>query len=242
MHPLQLRERVERGQRIRTEDSLETSTASPLRPMRMETVVGRKVPAGQNVRVKKVEERLETQRDPRVQHELAEMRETHDLREVDDDVEDIATLYEWAAEEHTHRPKSPRWYIVLATATTIVAGTLIFFGNIIGAITMAFVGGITYYVSQKKPATFRYRILVDGVAINNLLYHYRDLAAFNIVYEPGEVKTVLLRSNRTLSPLLHMEIGEADPIAIRDILLEFLPEDQEMNEPIVDIVARRMGF
>ena len=88
----------------------------------------------------------------------------------------------------------------------------------------------------------RYRILVDGVAMNNLLYHFRDLLAFNIVYEPGEVKTVILRSKRTFAPFIHMEIGDADPVAIRDILLEFLPEDQEMQEPLIDIVARRLGF
>jgi hypothetical protein len=78
--------------------------------------------------------------------------------------------------------------------------------------------------------------------VNNLLYHYRDLATFNIIYEPGEAKTVLIRGKRRLAPLLHMEIGEADPVAIREILLEFLPEDQTMDEPMVDVIARRLGF
>ncbi|MBI3256061.1 MAG: HXXEE domain-containing protein [Candidatus Andersenbacteria bacterium] len=240
MHPLQLRERVQRVARQNTQDQREAS--SPLKPMRMETVMPRKMPAGQSVRVHKVEENLQQQRDGRVQHELAEMQQTHDLREVDDDVEDIATLYEWQAEEHTHRPKNSTWFAMFAAAITIVVGTLVFLGNFMGAVTMAFVGGLTYYVAQKKPAIFRYRILVDGIAINNFLYHFRDLAVFNIVYEPGVVKTVLLRSKRTLAPMIHMEIGEADPVAMRDILLEFLPEDQEMTEPIVDIWARRLGF
>lgn len=240
MHPLQLRERVQRVARQRPYDQNEAS--SPLKPMRMETVTPRKMPAGQSVRVHKIEQRLHGERDGRVQHELAEMKETHDLREVDDDVEDIATLYEWQAQEHTHRPKNATWFAVFAGAITVVVGTLIFFGNIIGALTMALVGGLTYFIAQKQPATFRYRILVDGIAINNFLYHFRDLAAFNIVYEPGVVKTVLLRSKRMMAPMIHMEIGEADPVAMRDILLEFLPEDQEMTEPIVDIWARRLGF
>ncbi len=178
----------------------------------------------------------------RFQHELREMQETDDLREVDDDVEDVATMLEWRAEEHNHQPKSATWYAVLAGAITVISVGFLLFGNIIAAITIGFVGAMTYFVAQKDPAVIRYRLLTEGIAFNNMLYHYRDLDAFNIVYEPGHTKTVLLRSNRTFSPLLHMEIGEADPVAIRDVLIEFVREDQDLNEPLVDIWARRLGF
>lgn len=184
----------------------------------------------------------EKQANQRYQHELREMQETEDLREVDDDVEDAATMMEWRALEHNHQPKSPVWYAVLAGAVTIVSVGLLLLGNIIGAITIAFVGTLTYLVAQKDPSIFRYRLLTEGIAFNNTLYHYRDLAAFNIIYEPGHTKTVLLRSNRTFAPLLHMEIGDADPVAIRDILIEFVHEDQDLTEPLVDILARRLGF
>lgn len=180
--------------------------------------------------------------DSRFQHELKEMQETHDLREVDDDVEDVATLLEWHAPEHNHQPKSATWFIVLAVVITVFVGLFIFMANFIGAITTAIVGVLVYYIAQKEPAAMRYRLMVDGVAMNNTLYHYRDLEAFNIVYEPGETKTVLLRSKHRFSPLLHMEIGDADPVIIRDVLLEFAPEDLDLEEPIVDVLARRLGF
>jgi hypothetical protein len=180
--------------------------------------------------------------DERIQHEMREMQETQDLRKIDDDVEDAATLFAWRASEHTHRPKSARWFIVLAAAISILVGWFLFTFNFIGALTVALVGGLLYWIAQKKPALVRYRIMVDGVAIGTILYHYRDLQAFNIVYEPNETRTVILRSKRRFTPLLHLEIGETDPVAIRDILLEFLPEDQNLQEPLVDILARRAGF
>lgn len=180
--------------------------------------------------------------DQRFQHELREMEETHDLRDVDDDVEDVATLAQWHAVEHNHQPKSPAWFAVLAAGITVVSVGFLLTGNIIGAITIALAGGMVYYTAQHEPKVVRYRLMTEGVAFNNTLYHYRDLEAFNIVYQPGVVKTVILRSNRTFAPLLHMEIGDADPLAIRDILLEFVPEDQDLQEPLVDIYARRLGF
>jgi hypothetical protein len=192
----------------------------------------------------KAAKRLAThQEDTRFQRELKEMKETQDLDEVDDDVEKEATLYEWHAEEHSHRPKSQLWFMLLAAGGTLFAGLqLIIYANIFGALAIGALTAMTYYMAQKKPATIRYRLMIDGIALNNVLYHYRDLETFNVVYEPGEAKTVILRSKRKLSPYIHMEIGDADPIQIRDVLIEFLPEDQEMEEPLTDVIARRLGF
>lgn len=181
-------------------------------------------------------------KDERFQHELKEMQETQDLRKIDDDVEDVATLYAWRAEEHNHQPKSPTWFMVLAVAATVLVGIFLFNFNFIGALATAFFGATLYYIAQRKPAVMHYRLMVDGVALNTTLYHYRDLMSFNIVYEPNETKTVILRSKARFAPLLHMEVGDTDPVAIRDILLEFLPEDQSLEEPLIDILARRLGF
>lgn len=181
--------------------------------------------------------------DDRFQHELKEMQETHDLKEVDDDVEEAATLFEWQAKEHTHRPKSPTWFAVLAAGITILVGLQLFlYFNFIGAITLALVGGLVYYIAQQKPAAVRYRILLDGIALNDTIYHWEDLDAFNIVYEPNETKTVILRSTHRFSPYINMEVGDADPVQIRDILIEFVKEDQQIQEPLADIIARRLGF
>lgn len=181
--------------------------------------------------------------DRRFQRELGELRETHDLDEVDDDVEKEATLYEWRAKEHEHRPKSPVWFATLAAAITVIIGLqLFFFFNIFGAVAIAAIGVVIYYIAQQKSRTIRYRIMLDGIAINTTLYHWQDLASFNVIYEPGETKTVIFRSNRSFSPYIHMEIGDADPVEIREILLEFLTEDQNMDEPMADILARKLGF
>lgn len=193
--------------------------------------------------------RLETQRriarrqeDKRVQHELQQMQQTEDLREVDDDVEALATLFEWQAPEHVHRPKSRAWFATLAAATAIISVGFALTGNIMATVAIALAGGLTYYIAQQPIKNVRYRIMADGLAFNNTLYHYQDLEAFNIIYKPGETKTVLVRSARPFAPLLHMEIGDTDPVAIRDLLLDFVPEDLHLTEPLVDIYARRLGF
>ena len=189
---------------------------------------------------KRVQEKKE---DKRWQHELKEMQETHDLEEVDDDVEAATTLFEWHAEEHEHRPKSPVWFAMIAATITILVSTLLFiFTNIMGAVTVALVGGLIYYIAQQEPSLIRYRIMLDGVALNDTMYHWEDLNTFNIIYEPDETKTIIFKSEKLFSPLILAEIGDADPLEIRDVLMEYLEEDQELQEPLIDIVARRLGF
>ena len=190
------------------------------------------------------EKRLESDNTaPRWQHEAKEMKVTHDLDEVDDDVEKAATLFEWRAPEHEHHPKNVVWFAVLAAGTTTIVGIMLFiFTNILGAITVGLIGGLMYYLAQQKPRIVRYRIMLDGIALNNILYHWEDLAAFNVIYEPDETKTVILRSAKRFSPYLHMEVGDADPVAIREVLMDYVTEDQTIQEPIADIIARRLGF
>ena len=182
------------------------------------------------------------QADPRYSYEREKLLTTQNLEQVADDVEAEATLYEWQAQEHGYAPTSARWFIILAAAVTIAAGLLAFLGNILGALAVVLVGGTIYLVAQRQPDSVRYRIMVDGIAINDRLYPYKDLQAFNIVYKPGEVKTVIVRSQKVLSPFIQMEIGNADPVEIRDVLLEFLQEDLDMQEPLTDTWARRFGF
>lgn len=170
------------------------------------------------------------------------MQQTQDLRQVADTVEDVATLLEWRAKEHGYAPRSARWFITLAALVAAAAGTMVLLSNILGAVVVGVIGALIYALAQREPDSVRYRIMVDGVAINDRLYPYRELQAFNIVYVPGQVKTVLLRSTRRFSPLVQLELGQADPLPIRDQLLEFLPEDADLEEPIVDVIGRRFGL
>lgn len=198
----------------------------------------------QHRKVERVEHDVElhARRSPRFQHELKEMREVDDLRQVDDDVEDVSTLFEWRAPEHIHQERSPKWFAYFAGGITAISVGFALFGNFIASLTIAMIGGYMFVVAQHKPAIIRYRLMTEGVALNNTLYHYKHLQAFNIVYEPGSVKTVILRSTRRLVPLIHMEIGDADPVAIRDILIEFVHEDIYLEESVIDVWSRRLGF
>lgn len=248
MPQVRVRQREER--KVKAQASRQARDEEPV--LKVEPVEVRprtELPSKEDVQIgetrrRKVRRQLEEhEEDARFQREREEMQRVHDLEKVDDDVEDEATLLEWRAIEHNHRPKTAGWYAGLAVGTTAVVGIQLFLLNFIGAVTIGAIGAFLYYIAQQKPDVVRYRILMDGIAINNLMYHWRDLETFNVIYEPEEeVMTTIFKSKKLFGPYIHMEIGEANPIEIRDILLEFLDEDQEMDEPLADVIARRFGF
>ncbi|MEK7500060.1 MAG: hypothetical protein AAB649_05655 [Patescibacteria group bacterium] len=199
-------------------------------------------PQHKNVERREHELDLRVKQDPRFREEFTQMQEEEDLRKIDDDVEDVSTLFAWEAPEHIHQDRGVKWFALFAGGITAIAVGFALFGNFIASLTIGMIGVYMFVVAQHKPSIIRYRLLTEGVALNNTLYHYKHLEAFNIVYEPGNVKTVILRSSRRLVPLIHMEIGTADPVAIRDILIEFVHEDVRLEEPVIDIWARRLGF
>jgi hypothetical protein len=151
-------------------------------------------------------------------------------------------VLEWSSPEYDHQPKSLVWYIGFGTATVIIVGTFALFGNYFAAGVLALLCGLLFYISRQAPALVRYRLLGTGVAINNVLYQYQNLLAFNVIYEPDGSKIVIIQSNKRFMPLLYLEVGEADPVAIREALLQFVPENQDLAEPLTDIVIRKLGF
>ncbi len=198
----------------------------------------------QHRNIEQIERRVEfhVKKNPRFRREFEEMQKEKDLRKIDDDVEDISTLFEWSAPEHIHHDRGVKWFAIFAGGITVIVVGFALMRNFIASLTIALIGGYMFVVAQHKPSVIRYRLMTEGVALNTVLYHYKHLDAFNIVYEPGDVKTVILRSSRKFVPLIHMEIGDADPVAIRDILLEFVHEDVHLEESVIDIWARRLKF
>lgn len=200
-------------------------------------------PVRPKVKRREVEKKLERRAvESHFQEERQKMQTTTDLARVDDQVEDVATLLEWHAREHGYAPRGAKWFMTLAAGVAAVAGVMLFLGNVLGAVAVGCMGMLIYVLAQREPAQVRYRIMVDGVAINDRLYPYRELQAFNIIYVPGQVKTVLLRSTSKILPLVQMELGDANPLQVREQLLEFLPEDFDLEEPLVDVIGRRFGL
>lgn len=73
--------------------------------------------------------------------------------------------------------------------------------------------------------------------MNREIYEFNNMHSFWIFYEPPHIKLLSLHMKGKFVPYIHMPIHEEDPVKIREILLDFIPEVQhEMT--LVDTLER----
>jgi len=147
-------------------------------------------------------------------------------------------LHQWRALEYNHSKKSAIW----SASIIIVAISFIIIGiwkYDITIIILAILGGFTILrFGHKKPKNIVFTIRNDGLQINNKLREYKNIKSFWIFEEYNELA---LHGQKKIMPLIHINLGSEDKKRIKELLLKFLPIEEE-NYPIHDIFARFIGY
>lgn len=150
-------------------------------------------------------------------------------------------LHEWEAPEFTKYEKDVYWTAILAIGSIAITIFFLLTKNYIGALVIAMLAILVYVYSKKEPRLIRFAITPMGIKIENKLYKFEELKSFWIFYEPGEIKELSVRTKQLINPYLGLPLGNAKPVTIRQIMLKFLREKKQ-EEPVANILARRLGF
>lgn len=110
------------------------------------------------------------------------------------------------------------------------------------AITFILIGMLGYIFAERQPRTIQMEITPDGIRVDNYFYDYDDIRSFWIFYEiEEEIRILSLHSKKTFLPYIHIPIGNANPIKIRETLLRYIPEiKQELT--ILDRLEKLIGL
>jgi hypothetical protein len=134
------------------------------------------------------------------------------------------TLLAWKALSFIKTPKSNAWYIVVFIILVFLMALGLFTDNFPLAILAILIGLILYLFEKKDPQAFGFAITVEGVVAQNRLYKFSSLENFWIFYVPGGKKELSLKSTKAFIPYITIPLGNVDPVLLRKILVEFLPE------------------
>ncbi len=150
--------------------------------------------------------------------------------------------FSWEAPEYEHFEKYPQWYWVMGGILTAIVIYAIITNAILMAITFILIGMLGYIYAEREPRNIKMEITPDGIQVDNYFYAYEDVRSFWIFYEVEEgIKILSLHSKKTFLPHMHIPIGDANPIKIREVLLSYLPEiRQELT--IIDRLERLIGL
>ncbi|PIT91063.1 hypothetical protein COU17_02430 [Candidatus Kaiserbacteria bacterium CG10_big_fil_rev_8_21_14_0_10_49_17] len=150
--------------------------------------------------------------------------------------------FRWQTYEYEYNDKSPDWYWALAIIAISSAVTAILFENVLFAL-LILIGAFTVALfAVRKPNVVNFEINNRGVVIDRTLYQYQTLDSFWILYEDDGDRVLLIKSKKTMVPLIVVPLSEdVDVESLHNYLLERL-EEVEMEEPIAHRFLEFLGF
>jgi hypothetical protein len=175
------------------------------------------------------------------------MQEPEDIEDEDrmlPDPEDMMisehsedVLLHWRAPEYEAYERDKKWYVYITFILAAIIGYAIYTNGIIMAITFILIGVVGYIHINKEPKMLDFIITPEGVLAGRELYEFENMESFWIYYEPEGKKAISLKTKSHLVPYVHIPVYEEDPVELREILMEYIPEVKQ-TEGIVEIAER----
>jgi hypothetical protein len=148
----------------------------------------------------------------------------------------------WMSPEFRDYQKHPLWFVTFALVTALLVMYGIYTKSWTTSLAFLLMGIMGVVYASQKPRLLKVKVSGAGVQLQNLLYNYRIIKKFWIVYNPPEVKTLYLETSAYLNSIVKIELGNQDPTQLRNYLKQYLEEDLDQQESIVDIISRKLKF
>jgi hypothetical protein len=155
----------------------------------------------------------------------------------------------WEAPEYHHVPKSSDWFWAVGIISASIVLLTFIYGNILlGILIIVGTFGIFMH-ANKEPMMREIELNEKGVRIGKRFYPYKTLESFWL--EVHEVEhdefgnlifaKLLIKSRKTLMPLIVIPVEYPDLDEIREFLMIFLIEE-EHHEPLAQKLIEYFGF
>jgi hypothetical protein len=147
----------------------------------------------------------------------------------------------WRALEYKRKEKTADWYwaVILIALSIIIAS--IFTQNLLFAVLVLISTFILISFSINPPKVLNISIDQKGIKVGSENYPYVSLESFWIDVTDEENQKILLKSKKTFKPFIVIPLEEYDHLDVREILLNFLTEE-EMHEPVSQKIMDKLGF
>ena len=158
-------------------------------------------------------------------------------KEVAEETEIAKVVLSWQAPEFQKYERSQNWFMLWLIISIVAVAIAIIFKNFLFAIFLVFAALAVFIHALQEPKTATFKITARGVLIDGKIHSFEDLESFWIIYEPPQVKTLILKSKKLLVSQVNIPIGSENPVKIRQALIDFLPE-KEQRESLIDLISR----
>ncbi len=144
----------------------------------------------------------------------------------------------WVAPEAIRHERGKVWKMVMLA---IIIGFVVW-GIMSQALTFSIAvivfAVVYYFVGMNSPKDVEVKISQVGIKVGDRRYSYSIVKAFWINYEPPYTKTLNIRIKNNINCDVTIQLNEQNPAPIREFLMKKMPELENQNEKLTDILAR----
>jgi len=155
------------------------------------------------------------------------------------EIANAQSLFVWEMPSHEQHERTPVWYLIvsLLALASVVYGVLA--NNYLFALIVLISAVILILVNNDEPGNILVQIGHNGIVVDGNFVLYDQLADFSVIYHPPFTKVLYLERKISFKPRIKLYLEDQDPLAIRQHLLKYLPENLDLrDEHVSDIVGR----
>jgi hypothetical protein len=135
-------------------------------------------------------------------------------------------LIHWRAPEFETFERDRKWYLYISAILIAIVAYAIFTNSLVMAITFILIGVVGYIYIEKDPRILDFMITKNGVVAGREIYDFDNLKSFWVFYEEDGLRVISLHTESYLAPYIHIPIHDQNPVEIRRILLQYIPEEE----------------
>ncbi len=159
--------------------------------------------------------------------------------EVEDSLIHLQDRFVWETLSHEKYERGPSWYAVMGVVSLFLLAYAIWNENFLFAF-LILLADITLILGYRQdPHPVLVQIGENGVVWDGQFHLFQDIERFAIIYQPPDVKYLYIEPKRGVVNRFRIHLEDQDPIALRDHLRQYLPENLDLsNEYASDTLAR----
>ncbi|HEX9502777.1 MAG TPA: hypothetical protein VF974_00445 [Patescibacteria group bacterium] len=146
----------------------------------------------------------------------------------------------WKAPSHIKHQRSSAWYLIFSLCGLALLAFAFYIRSITAGLTFFLIVVVLLIISTQSSREVTYKVTKTGIAAGNMIYPFKIIKRFWIIYNPPEVKTLHFETTAYLNSQVTLQLGPQDPVELKLVLGGYLPEDIEMEESITESLARRL--
>ncbi len=152
--------------------------------------------------------------------------------------DDLEIFLEWTVPSRMVHERGFRWYLVATVLALALLVYSVFTANFLFGVMIILIALIVIINDAKPVKDLVVAVSNKGLVVGNQIYRYTIFESFYILYEPPRLQKLVLERGGIRGELT-FDIVNQDPVAVRELLLQVIPENLEReDEPLADLFQK----